>query len=208
MARRHHDDQRLTQRIAQECARIIVEERVKSFYAAKRKAAARLTIKDKCSLPDNATIEQALQDYQRLFYATRQASHLRRLRETALEAMHFFERFRPKLVGSVLSGTATRHDDINLHLFANTPTDVLMFLMEHQIPFEPLERRFTLNNGTFIRLPVFRFDADDICIELAVFEPLAEREAPRSPIDGNPMQRANLEHVKTLITDCANDTIQ
>ena len=46
-----------------------------------------------------------------------------------------------------------------------------------------------------------RFDADGNRIDLTVFAPLAEREAPRSPIDGRPMRRASLAEVQALLAE-------
>ncbi|HOB62471.1 MAG TPA: hypothetical protein PKI41_10160 [Candidatus Competibacteraceae bacterium] len=201
MAHRHREVYRLKTQLAQECARIMAAEGIRDFRTAKRKAALRLGLTDKAALPDNAEIEQALLDYQRLFYADRQAACLRSLRETALEAMRFFALFRPKLVGSVLSGTADTHTDIQLHVFADTPKDIWMFLTEHRIPFATTERRLKLGNGDTACLPVFRFDAGEHSIDLTIFAPLAEREAPRSPIDGRPMRRAGPAEVQALLTE-------
>lgn len=201
MTHRHRDDHRLKTLFAQECARIMAEEGIQDFRSAKRKAALRLAITDKVALPNNAEIEQALIDYQRLFQADQHVARLHDLRKTALEAMRFLARFRPKLVGPVLSGTAGPHSDVHLHLFVNTPKDILMFLMEHRIPFETSERRLKLSGGNNACLPVFRFGAGDIRIDLTIFALLAEREAPRSPIDGHPMRRAGLAEVQALLTE-------
>ena len=99
MTHRHRDAHRIRMLLAQECARIMAEEGIQDFRTAKRKAAIRLAVTDKGAMPDNAEIEQALLDYQRLFHADRQAIRLRGLRETALEAMRFLAHFRPRLVG-------------------------------------------------------------------------------------------------------------
>jgi hypothetical protein len=116
--------------------------------------------------------------------------------------MRFLACFRPKLVGPVLSGAAGAHADIQLHLFADTAKDVLMFLMEHHIPFETAERRLKLGGGEPVCLPVLRFDADEHHqIDLTIFAPLAEREAPRSPVDGRPMRRAGLAEVQALLAE-------
>ncbi|MCB1825000.1 MAG: hypothetical protein KDJ54_10665 [Candidatus Competibacteraceae bacterium] len=200
MARRRRDTSRLKILMAQESARIMVEEGVQDFRSAKRKAAFRLAVTDKTALPDNAEIEQALLDYQRLFHADRQALRLRGLRETAVEIMRFLARFRPRLVGPVLSGATGPHVDIHLHLFADTPTDVLLFLMEHHIPFDTTEHRIKLGNGP-VCLPAFRFDANGSRVDLTIFAPLAEREAPRSPVDGRPMRRASLVEVQALLAE-------
>ncbi|MDG4554556.1 MAG: hypothetical protein P9E24_09960 [Candidatus Competibacter sp.] len=202
MARRQRDTPpRLKTLVAQESARIMVEEGIQDFRSAKRKAAIRLAVTDKSALPSNAEIEQALLGYQRLFHASRQASHLRGLRETAVEAMRLLARFRPRLVGPVLSGGASPHADIHLHLFADTPTEILLFLMEHRIPFDTTERRLKLSNGDPACLPAFRLDADGRRINLTIFPSLAEREAPRSPVDGRPMRRAGLAEVQALLAE-------
>lgn len=196
----HRHVPRLRILLAQECARLMAEEGVADFRAAKRKAALRLAIADKGLLPDNREVEQALLDYQRLFQADRHPQRLRELREAALEAMRFLARFRPRLVGSVLSGTAGPNAPVQLHLFADTPKEVALFLMEQRIPFATSERRLKLSNGEQTDLPVFRFSAGDYDLDLTVFAPLAEREAPRSPVDGRPMRRAAPADLEALLT--------
>ncbi|MBK8507767.1 MAG: hypothetical protein IPL51_03705 [Candidatus Competibacteraceae bacterium] len=199
MTRRDRDHHRLRTLLAQECARLMTEEGIKDFRTAKRKAALRLAVSDRAVLPDNTEIEQAVIEHQRLFHAQQQPAHLRQLRRQALDAMRFLAPFRPKLVGSVLNGTAGLHADIQLHLFADTPSEVLLFLMEHRIPLETAERRLTLNNGNQISLPVFRFKAGDAPLDLTVFATLSEREPPRSPVDGRPLRRASLGEVEALL---------
>ena len=199
MVTRQRDESRVRTLLAQECARLMAEEGIKDFLTAKRKAVARLGVSKRALLPGNAEIEQALVEYQRLFKADEQPLHLKRLRQAALEAMRFLARFRPRLVGAVLNGTAGPHADVNLHLFADTPEEVALFLLEHAIPFETLERRLRLGNGEYAHFPVFGFGAGGINIDLTVFGLDAEREAPRSPVDGRPMRRAGLAEVQALL---------
>ena len=201
MSRHPRDDHRLKTLIAQECARLIAEEGVQDFGAARRKAALRLAVNNRAVLPDNVAIEQALLDRQRLFDADRQAIRLRGLRKTAVEAMQFLARFRPRLVGSVLSGAVGPHAGVHLHLFAESPEEIALFLMERHIPFETAERRLKMADGVQIRLPVFRFTAGETCIDLTLFGLLAEREAPLSPVDGRPMRRASLAEVHALLAE-------
>lgn len=192
-------DERMRQRLTQEAARIMVEEGVSDYGFAKRKAAERVGAPETKNLPANREIQQALQDYQRLFHAEDQPERLRRLRRDALEAMKFFARFRPRLVGSVLNGTATAHSDINLHLFADTSEEVVLFLMEHQIPYETEERRFRFGREEYQMYPVYRFVAGDAVVDLTVFGPTGLRQAPRSRIDDQPMQRADAAAVSALL---------
>jgi hypothetical protein len=203
MATRQRDESRLRILLTQECARLMAEDGVKDFLVAKRKAVSRLNISNKALLPSNVEIEQALLEYQRLFKSKEQANRLRILRQTALDAMHFFNRFRPRLVGSVLSGTAGPYSDVNLHLFADTPEEVVLFLLDNTIPFEDSERRLRLANGEYAYFPVFSFKAGDINVDLTVFNRKGEREAPRSPVDGRPMRRASFTQVQALLEETA-----
>ena len=57
----------LRRAVAQEAARVMSEHGVRDFLFAKRKAAERFGIVDGSLLPRNIEIEEALQEYQRLF---------------------------------------------------------------------------------------------------------------------------------------------
>lgn len=192
-------DKHMRQRLAQEAARLMAEEGVRDFYAAKRKAAERLGAPHTQNMPRNKEIEEALQDYQRLFLGAEGAEQLQRLREAASQAMRFFAPFEPRLTGSVLTGTAGAHSDVNLHLFADTLEEVTLFLLDAGIPFEPGQRRVRLNRETSDDIPTLRFLAGDQPIEVLVFPANGIRQAPLSPVDGRPMERASLSRVEELL---------
>jgi hypothetical protein len=194
-------DQQMRTRIAQEAARLMSEEGIQDFYAAKRKAAQHLGAPDTRNMPRNQEVEAALQEYQRLFRGEQQTGHLRVLREAAVQAMRFLAGFKPRLVGSVLSGTAGRHADINLHLFADTPEEVSLFLMDNSIPFHPAQKRLRISREAWQEFPAYEFMAGDQAVELVVFPCEGRREAPRSPVDGRPMRRARVEEVEALLAD-------
>lgn len=198
MPRRPYDN-RLKALIAQECARMLIEEGVQDFSIARRKAALRLGITDRAALPDHQEIELALADRQRLFHADRQADQLRKLRETALGAMRLLAQFRPRLTGPVLSGAIGPNTSVQLHLFADAPEEVAVFLMDQQIPFETGVQRLKMANGDQIYPPVFRVHTGLSRMDLTVFRPLAEREAPLSPLTGRPMHRASATEIQILL---------
>jgi hypothetical protein len=188
-------------RIAQEAARLMSEEGIHDYYAAKRKAAQHLGAPDTRNMPRNQEVEAALHEYQRLFMADQQADQLRALRETAMQAMQFLADFQPRLVGSVLSGTAGLHADVNLHLFADTPEEVSLFLLDNNIPFESSVRRLRVAREQWEEYPAYQFMAGDYPVELVVFPASKWREAPRSPVDGKPMQRARIEELEVLLME-------
>jgi hypothetical protein len=191
----------LRRRIALEAARLMSEHGIRDFHLAKRKAAERIGVGEDVGLPKNSEIEQALREHQRLFQASEQPQRLRRLREIARDAMRFFVRFDPRLVGSVLEGTADRHSAVCLHLFSDAPQDVAGFLHEQGIPFEEQNRRLRMNHDAQEEYPVLLFSADDAAIDLTVLPHDAIRQAPLDRVDERPMRRATLATLEKLLAD-------
>lgn len=194
-------DQRMRQRLALEAARIMVDEGVRDYYQAKRKAAERLGAPGTQNMPRNREIQDAVADYQRLFQGESQTVHLRELRETARQAMQFFSRFRPRLVGSVLDGTAGEWSDVNLHVFAATPEELDVFLMENGIPYESAERRLRFKRDEWMTLPSYRFLAGSHTVDMTVFTESGLRQPPLSQVDGQPMERATVQAVDALLAE-------
>lgn len=192
-------EERIRQRIALEAARIMAEECLSDFHAAKRKAVHRLMLPQAKNLPANSEVEEALQQYLQLFHANRVTTDLRQLRRVAFEAMQFLEAYDPRLVGPVLSGAVTLGSEIQIHLSADTPEEIALVLQEHGIPFEHSKRRTRFGGDRYENLPAYRFSADGATIELCVFDPRGIRETPISPVDGRPMRRAGLREIETLL---------
>jgi hypothetical protein len=190
----------LRRALAQEAARLMAEHGIRDFLAAKRKAAERLGVVDGSALlPKNSEIESALAEYQRLFGG---ASHLEALhaqRRAALAAMRYLREFAPRLVGAVLSGTATEHTEVQLHLFADRLESVTLKLLDEGIPHELTERRIKLDADRVEPCPGVRFEMDDCPIEALVFPTDGIRQAPVSPVDGRPMRRADTLEVEALL---------
>ncbi len=146
----------LRQAVAEEAARIMREQGVDDFLLAKRKAAERLGVNDASILPRNTEIEAALVAHQRLFAADRHEADLAAMRRSALEAMRLMSDFQPRLVGPVLTGTASAHSEINLHLFTESPEAVSIRLEERGVPHEVLERRLRYERDRIVTYWCFR----------------------------------------------------
>lgn len=199
-------EQQMRMRIAEEAARILAAEQARGYHMAKQKAALRLGAGETRNLPSNEEVEAALLSYQRLFNGESHAARLRALREAALESMRFFQRFSPRLVGSVLQGTATEHADVHLHLFAETAEEVELFLMEQRIPFDRGIKRFIVGDSAQQAFPVLSFLAEEIPFELTVFPSKALRQAPRLTPEGSPLDRANIATVEALLSEPSSDS--
>jgi hypothetical protein len=192
----------LRRALAQEAARIMAEHGIRDFLVAKRKAAERLAVSDGAALlPKNAEIEAALAEYQRLFGGATHLESLSAQRRAALSAMRYLSEFEPRLVGPVLSGTATLHAEVQLHLFAERAEAVTLKLLDEGIPHEVTEKRVKLNPERIRAFPGIRFQIEDQPIEATVFPTDGIRQAPVSPVDGRPMRRANAFEVEALLAE-------
>ena len=183
----------------------MADDSVVDFQMAKRKAAQRLGVSTTRNLPANLEIEQALQEYQRLFQADSQPDILRQHRETALEAMRLFSEFEPRLVGAVLAGTAGQHTEVELHIYADTPERIQLFLIHQHIPYENCERRIQFKRGVYQMQPSFRFVAGEERVLLIVFSTDSSRQPPLSQVDGRPVQRADVAALETLLGRTTTD---
>lgn len=194
--------------LATEAARLLAEDAASDYLQAKRKAALRYGVSERRGgFPTNTEIEAALVEHQRLFKADSQPVELHYLRESALKAMRLFRDFTPRLVGPVLAGTASMNSGIQLHLFASTAELVVLFLIDHDIPFETKERRFRDGNGEAFMVPEYRFMAGDARIDAAVFPETAIRRAPQSPVDGRPMQRAAIKDLERMLDESDEESM-
>lgn len=193
-----HQSRQMRELIAQAAARMIAEDGIQDFALAKRKAARQLGAADTHNLPSNAEVQQALRLHQDLYQKDEQALRLKLMRSEALNAMHLLERFNPYLTGSVLSGTATRHSDINLHLFTDNAKEVELFLLNRNMPYETGEKRFKLNDD-IVSVPSFSLHGETGEIRLAVFASEDLRKSANGTVEGKPLERAKIKQVEALI---------
>ncbi len=181
-------------------ARLRAEDGSMGCHQALRRAAERMGIHlSEANLAvDCERLEQETRQYQLLF-RPEQASNLSRLRGEALSAMGFLEAFHPRIVGSVLSGTADLGATVTLHVFSDAPEDVMLHLMHYNVPFSESERNYRYGSGRNRRAPVFSFEANGVPFDVVVFPVQGQREAPVSA--GRPMQRASDQQLRALMTE-------
>src|SRR4051812_40389531 len=133
---------RLRQAIALEAARLMYERIETEYFTAKRKAARRLCrggVKPS-DLPSNAEIRDQIQLFARMVEGDKRTDHLKEMRFAALQLMRVLRPFKPRLIGSVMTGHIRKGSDIDLHLFSDSiglVTDLLeqtgyQFDVEHK----------------------------------------------------------------------------
>ncbi|GMR17266.1 MAG: hypothetical protein BMS9Abin32_338 [Gammaproteobacteria bacterium] len=197
--RKSNGNDRARQLVAQEAARIIVEQGIQDFRIAKLKAADRLSLPGRGSLPGNGEIEQALGEHLQLFGRESHMDLLRALRSAALSAMELLSSFAPRLVGPVLHGTAAANSAVNLHVFADDAEQIAAWLHARRVAYRPYERRLKSRPDRAEVFAGFRFNHAESSIEATVFPMNGMRQAPLSPVDGKPMRRADASAVQKLL---------
>ena len=185
--------------VAAEAARIIAPEGQHNYQAAKKKAAERIGVSERLALPSNIEVKDALRRYQQLYGGTTHQRNLESLRRIAVRAMRLLDSYNPRLVGAVLDGTADEHSRVALHVFAESVEAVLLFFLEREIPFSQEQRQIRWHTGDHRSIPLVVSELDGHVVELSVFDEIQLRQAPPSPIDGRPQQRAALQEVENLL---------
>ena len=98
-------------------------------------------------------------------------------------------------------GTANEHSRIAIHVFADSPEDVVLYFHEKGAPFNQEQRTIRWYDGKHRTVPLIVFELEGSTVELTVFQSLHLRQAPPSPIDGKPQRRATLSEAESLLAE-------
>jgi hypothetical protein len=188
-------------RLAYEAARILAEQGDQAFDRARRKAAERTGMLNRREWPTNEEIQGALLEQRRLFQSERGAADLQRLRQQAAAAMRSFSRFLPRLVGPVLSGTGDLRQGVRMHLFAESPKELVFALVDQGIPWQEREEPLRYSGGVRRVQPAFAFVAGGIPFTLVVLPLQAIRNPPLDPVTERPERGADLDAVRKLLDE-------
>ncbi len=190
---------KLRQAIALEAARLMYERVESEYFTAKRKAAKRLCrggVKPE-DLPSNAEIREQIQVFARIHEGDRRHEHLRDMRLEALRLMRLLRQFRPRLIGSVMTGHVRKGSDIDIHVFSDS-VGLITDLLEQEGYQHDVERKQVVKHGearvfTHVHVPG-RFN-----FELTVYPEDKAHYAFRSSITGKPIERASIRELEELL---------
>jgi hypothetical protein len=192
-------DLKLRQAIALEAARLMYERVESEYYTAKRKAAKRLCrrgVKPE-DLPSNAEIRDQIQVFARLHEGDNRTRHLKEMRLEALRLMRLLRRFRPRLIGSVMTGHIRKGSDIDLHVFCDN-VGLLTDLLEQEGCQFDVERKQIVKHSearVFTHVHVYgRFN-----FELTVYAEDKAHYVFRSSITGKAIERASVRELEELL---------
>ncbi len=189
----------LREQLAQEAARLIVDHGIHDYGQAKRKAAQRFGVRQAGALPSNAEVESSVIERQRIFAPDSHKYRLAAMRRLAADIMEFLADFEPRLVGAVLTGTVTDNAALELHVFTESPEAVLAELEAQGVSCRDCQRRYRFNGQDMTIVPGFSFTREGERVYIIIFPEKGVRQAPLSPVDRRPMQRAARRRVLALL---------
>jgi predicted nucleotidyltransferase len=190
---------KLRQAIALEAARLMYERTESEYFTAKRKAAKRLCrqwVKPQ-DLPSNAEIREQIQLFARLHEGENRTINLRQMRLDALQLMRLLQAFKPRLIGSVMTGHVRKGSDIDLHVFCDSPTLVADALEREGMRYD-LERKQVVKHGEtriFTHIHVF----DRFTFELTIYPDDKAHYVFKSSITGKAIERASIRELEEFM---------
>ncbi|MEX0703862.1 MAG: HD domain-containing protein [Planctomycetales bacterium] len=192
-----NDKQR--RQIVFEAARLMYHRQETEYYRAKMKAARKVCqgwVKPS-DLPSNAEIRAEIQRFSFLHEGDGRHARLRDMRIEALRIMRMLAAFRPRLIGSTLTGHVREGSDIDIHVFA-TSADSIAGQFEQAGLVHKVERKRVRKHGeerVFTHVHVEgRFP-----IEITVYPPDKAHYVFKSSITGKAMERMSLPEFEQFL---------
>jgi len=192
-------DSKLRQAIALEAARLMYERLETEYFTAKRKAARRLCrggVKPE-DLPSNAEIRDQIQLFARLHEGDKRTENLRDMRLEALRLMRILRRFKPRLIGSVMTGHIRKGSDIDLHLFSDSVSLITELLEQEGYQFEVERKQVVKHNESRVFTHIHIFDRFNF--ELTVYPEDKAHYVFKSSITGKAIERASIAELEEFI---------
>ena len=182
--------------IAAQAARLMAEDGIADFGAAKRKAARHLGYSDKDALPSNDEVEIELRTYQGLFQRDEQRERLEAMRTVALDVMQRWEKYHPRLSGPAWNGTAGRESIVEIELFVDDEKTIQIQLLGLDIPLETTEHMH-FNRALTRRITALTLEHDGFLVRLSLYRTDDLRGAVKPDASGGPA-RGDLAAVAQL----------
>jgi HD domain len=190
---------KLRRQIALDAARLMYERVESEYYTAKRKAAKQLCRKGVKpeDLPSNAEIREQIQHFARIHEGDRRTENLRAMRLEALRLMRVLRQFRPRLIGSVMTGHVRKGSDIDIHIFTDGVGLVTDILQNEGYQFD-VERKQVVKHQearVFTHIHIF----DRFNFELTVYPDDKAHYVFRSSVTGKAIERASIRELEELL---------
>jgi predicted HD phosphohydrolase len=193
------NNEKFRRQIAFEAARLMYERQESEYFRAKLRAAKRICrgwVKPK-DLPSNAEIRDQIQHFARLHEGDKRAENLRDMRIEALRLLRLLRLFRPRLIGSTLTGHVRRGSDIDIHLFSDTLEAVEAVLESAGIDFTVKRKRVRKHGEE--RIFTHIHIADRFEVELTLYAADLAHFVFKSSVTGKAIERASIAELEQFL---------
>jgi len=197
MGKQKLGNQKLRRQIVFEAARLMYSRHETEYYRAKMKAARKVChgwIKPS-DLPSNQEIRSEVQRFAVLYEGDQRDDRLLEMRIEALRIMRLLKSWRPRLIGSTLTGFVRQGSDIDIHVFTSSLEAVTGVLDQEGMTYD-VERKFVRRwNRQFVHVHI----QDRFPVELTLYPPAESHVVQRSSITGKSMERASVAELEKLL---------
>jgi predicted nucleotidyltransferase len=195
-------DARIRRQIALLAARLMYERQESEYFTAKRKAARQLGVEYKHhpgDLPSNAEIRDQIQSLAQFYEGDKRNENLQAMRLEALRMMRLLSAFRPRLIGSVLTGHVRKGSDIDLHIFSDHLSAVTSVLDDENLRYTVERKRVIKHNDDRVFTHVHV--SDRYSFELTLYDAEKVNYAFKSSITGKAIERASIPELEQILRD-------
>ncbi|REK11221.1 MAG: HD domain-containing protein [Planctomycetota bacterium] len=192
---------KLRRQITYEAARMMYVRQESEYYRAKMKAARRICqgwVKP-ANLPTNREIRDEIQTLARLHEGAGRTANLRDMRIEALRVMKLLATFRPRLIGSTMTGHVRQGSDIDIHVFSDSIEAVTGVLDGEGFTYD-VERKQVRKYGeerVFTHVHV----QDRFPLEITVYAANLAHYVFKSSITGKAIERASIAELEELLAE-------
>ena len=171
------------------------------YFRAKLKAARKICRQwvKPSDLPTNAEIREEVQRLAWMYEGESRFDNLREMRLTGLRMLRLFEKFKPRLIGSTLTGHVRHGSDIDIHLFPPSIEAVTHTLDYEGLPYEVERKRARKDGVEHIYTHIHVRDRFDV--ELTCYAANLAHFVFKSSITGKPIERATARELEELIIE-------
>ena len=157
--------------IANRAAEIIMEEGITDYHFAKKKASKYLGYQASEFLPSNDEIDEALEEYQKIYQLDIDASLIDKLKSEALMIMELFKKFRPHLVGQLIDGLIPKYPILQINLYTDNMKEIEYLLLNNNIEFNLKDKNISekrTKKKSLRNIPLIKIEGHWFPIELKI----------------------------------------
>jgi len=190
---------KLRRQIIFEAARMMYSRQESEYYRAKMKAARKVCqgwVKPS-HLPSNREIRDEIQRFACTFEGDSRTGNLLSMRLQALHFMRLLKSFRPKIIGSTLTGHIRQGSDIDLHVFSHSCEAVTALLDDEGTDYR-VEHKTVRKHGEQ-RIFTHIHIQDEYAVELTLYPAERSSYGFKCSITGKRIERATLPEFEQLI---------